>query len=291
MTDKTKTSITKKPAARGAASPRAAGATARREPSPAEIALARSFAAQRRAILTRDVFLRSQGPGVVEVDLPNLGATVLMRRVSLLDLARRGADYYPFRSAVLGMIQEGRLTDAQTEGDGLEATLDLAARVALDTIVVPPPEYIEAAAADDAEHEALLAPWQAEFEEAVAAGDQARIQALVLSRPERPTTHTAAALAALDPDTLTAFFVEEGEEPGPGQVVLSWSLPDDDGRLRELDGVSRADGLHAADLIVILREAHRYGPGAMGRRFRGDIDPAQALAPVLHAPNGRAKAK
>lgn len=289
MTDKTKTSITKKPAARGAASPRAAGATARREPSPAEVALARSFAAQRRAILTRDVFLRSQGPGVVEVDLPNLGATVLMRRVSLLDLARRGADYYPFRSAVLGMIQEGRLTDAQTEGDGLEATLDLAARVALDTIVVPPPEYIEAAAADDAEHETLLAPWQAELEEAVAAGDQARIQSLVLSRPERPTTHTAAAIAALDPDTLTAFFVEEGEEPGPDQVVLSWALPDDDGRITGEPG--RADGIHPADLIVILREAHRYGPGAMGRRFRGDIDSAQALAPVLHASNGRAKAK
>lgn len=289
MTDKTKTSITKKPAARGAASPRAAGATARREPSPAEIALARSFAAQRRAILTRDVFLRSQGPGVVEVDLPNLGATVLMRRVSLLDLARRGADYYPFRSAVLSMIQEGRLTDAQTEGDGLEATLDLAARVALDTIVVPPPEYIEAAEKDDAEHETLLAPWQAELEEAVAAGDQARIQSLVLSRPERPTTHTAAAIAALDPDTLTAFFVEEGEEPGPDQVVLSWALPDDDGRITGEPG--RADGIHPADLIVILREAHRYGPGAMGRRFRGDIDSAQALAPVLHASNGRAKAK
>lgn len=289
MTDKTKTSITKKPAARGAASPRAAGATARREPSPAEIALARSFAAQRRAILTRDVFLRSQGPGVVEVDLPNLGATVLMRRVSLLDLARRGADYYPFRSAVLSMIQEGRLTDAQTEGDGLEATLDLAARVALDTIVVPPPEYIEAAEKDDAEHETLLAPWQAELEESVAAGDQARIQSLVLSRPERPTTHTAAALAALDPDTLTAFFVEEGEEPGPDQVVLSWALPDDDGRITGEPG--RADGIHPADLIVILREAHRYGPGAMGRRFRGDIDSAQALAPVLHASNGRAKAK
>ncbi len=289
MTDKTKTSTAEKPAARGRASSRAAGAPPRREASPAEIALARSFAAQRRAILTRDVFLRSQGPGVVEVDLPNLGATVLMRRVSLLDLARRGADYYPFRSAVLGMVQEGRLTDAQTEGDGLEATLDLAARVALDTIVVPPPEYIEAAAADDAEHEALLAPWQAEIEAAVAAGDQARIQSLVLSRPERPTTHTAAALAALDPDTLTAFFVEEGEEPGPDQVVLSWALPDDDGRITGEPG--RADGIHPADLIVILREAHRYGPGAMGRRFRGDIDPAAALAPVLHAPNGRAKAK
>lgn len=278
-----------KPAARGKASTRAAGVPAKRELSPAEVALARSFAAQRRAILTRDVFLKSQGPGVVEVDLPNMGVTVLMRRLSLLDMARRGTDYYPFRQSILSMIQEGRLTDAQTSGDELEATLNLAARVALDTIVIPPPEYIEAASLDDADHEDLLAPWQVELEEALASGDQARVQALMLSRPERPATHAADSLAAIDPDALTPLFVEEGEEPGPDQVVLSWALPDDDGRITGEPG--RADGIHPADLITILREAHRYGPGSMGRRFRGDIDPAAALAPVLHAPNGRAKAQ
>lgn len=255
----------------------------KRSRSPGEDALARAFAEQRRTVLTRDVFLKSKGPPVVEVELPNLGATVLMRRVDLLGLARRGADYAPFRSQVYSIIREGGLKDPHMEGDGLADTLDLAERVALDTIVVPPADYIEAAAKDDDEHALLLGAWQAEVEAArkaetrdrasgrteAAEAAAGRLRGLLLSPPERPTTHVAPVLLAIDPDTLRPLFVEEGEEAEPGQLQYR-RLGDDDADLdEEPDASGDVVCLHPADLAVILRAAHKHGPGALGRQFRG----------------------
>ena len=243
-------------------------------------ALTRAFSEQRRTVLTRDAFLRSQGPPVVEVSLGALGVTVLMRRVDLLDLARRGADYYPFRSAVYGMIRMKGLYKEQLEVDGLADTLDLAARIALDTIVVPPDGYLEAADLDDAEHEALREAWQAEITAALDAGDKARADVLKLSPPPRPTTHTAPVLAAVRAADLRPLFVEPGEQPDEDQVVLRYALPDDDGGYTDYAS-GEGGGIPPADLVSILKAAYDYGPGAMGRRFRGDEPEAPSLGALL----------
>jgi len=225
---------------------------------PSEAALREAFAKPKRTILTRDVFLKSQGPRVVEIDLPNMGATVLMRRIDLLELARRGGDHWPLRSAVLKMIQTGGLTNDLTEGEALAETLDIAAAVALACIVVPPAAYLEAAADDHlAEADARAA--------------------------------REAALLNVKASELRPFFVAAGEEPDEDQVVLRWAAPDAevDGsseeapdRLRD-DGPGDAGYIHWADLIVILRMAHLFGPGALGRRFRGEAPEADALAALL----------
>jgi hypothetical protein len=221
-------------------------------------ALQEAFLKPRRTVLTRDVFLRSQGPKVVEIDLPNMGATVLMRRIDLLELARRGGEHWPLRSAVLKMIQAGGLTNDLTEGEALADTLDIAAAVALACIVVPPAAYLEAAAGDHlAEADALAA--------------------------------REAALLGVKASELRPFFVAEGEEPDEDQVVLRWADPDaeGDGSSEEGPDLLRDDEpgdagyVHWADLIVILRMAHQFGPGALGRRFRGEAPEADALAALL----------
>lgn len=241
----------------------------------ADRALTRAFDSQRVSALTADVFLRSQGPKVVDVTLPNLGAVVLMKRIDLYDHARRGTNYYPFRSAIYSMISDGGLSDRQVSADGIADTLDLAARIALDTIVVPPPEYTafaEAVEADVALHEPLVDAWEAKYgpsiEAARMAGNDALVAALMRTMPERPRTNVDQVLSTIEVGSLRPLFVEMGEDPGPGQIVLRYAIPDDDGTLpgdSDLDG----GGLHPADLITILRAAHRHGPGALGRRFRG----------------------
>lgn len=242
-----------------------------RAPSPSEAALARADQAQRRVLLTRDVFLKSQGPPVVPIHLPGLDAVVLMRRVSLLDMARRGADYHPFRGAILDMIRQGGLKDERLEGEGLIETLDLAAKLALDTVVVTPAEIAEdlaeAMAADEEEHRPLLDAWQAEMDAARKTGDFVRMSALALARPAVPMTHQLPILAGVDRASLRPLFALAGEEPEPDQIVLRYALPDDDGRLPEVDGEGE---IPPTDLVVILRSAQKFGPGALGRQFRGN---------------------
>lgn len=216
-------------------------------------ALQEAFLKPRRTVLTRDVFLRSQGPKVVEIELPNMGAFALMRRIDLLELARRGGDHWPLRGAVLRMIQKGGIQAEMTDGEALAETLDIAAAVALATIVVPPPEYVAAASAEYGTEQ-----------EATAARD--------------------AALAAVREADLRPFFVPEGQEPDDDQAVLRWFSPDaEDEGDGDVSGASIDDfgWVHWADLIVILRMAHRFGPGALGRRFRGDEPEADAMAALL----------
>lgn len=251
-----------------------AGADPKKGPPPkaradSERALMRAFNSQMVSALTADVFLRSQGERVVDVTLPNLGAVILMRRIDLYDMARRGAHYYPFRSAIYGMISDGGLSDKQTSADGVADTLDLAARVALDTIMIPPPEFVEAVEADVALHEPLVDAWEAEIEAARAKRDNARANALLIAMPPRPRDHVDAVLPTIDAASLRPLFVEIGEEPGPGQLVLRYAIPDDDGNLPDDGDAGAGGGLHPADMIAILRAAHKHGPGALGRRFRG----------------------
>lgn len=232
-------------------------------------ALTRAFDGQRVSALTADIFLRSQGPKVVDVTLANMGAVVLMRRLDLYDLARRGASYFPFRAAIFGMISEGGVTDKQASAAEIDGTLDLAARVALDSIMIPPPSFVEAVEADVAAHEPLIDAWETEVEAARAAKDYVRAQALALAMPPRPREHVDAVLAQIDPGALRPLFVELGDEPGPGQMVLRYAIPDDDADLPAEGAAGEGGGMHPADMIAILRAAHRHGPGAMGRRFRG----------------------
>lgn len=235
------------------------GAPTRPAKTPDAAALQEAFLKPRRTILTRDVFLRSQGPKVVEIELPNMGAFALMRRVDLLELARRGGDHWPLRSAVLRMIQKGGIQPEMTEGEALAETLDIAAAVALATIVVPPAEYTAAASAD-------------------------------YGTEEEATAAREAALLSVRAADLRPFFVAEGQEPDDDQAVLRWFSPD--AEPEQEDEPTRGEPLddsgwmHWADLIVVLRMAHRFGPGALGRRFRGDEPEADALAALLELASG-----
>ncbi len=229
-------------------------------------ALKEAFAKPNRTVLTRDVFLKSQGPKVVEIDLPNMGCTALMRRIDLLELARRGGEHWPLRGAVLKMIQKGGLDSEHTEGEALAETLDIAAAVALATIVVAPAEYL---ASSSGEH-----PTEAD------------------ARAARE-----AALLHVRACELRPFFVAEGEEPSEDQAILRWFVPDESGEPAGADAAVLLEGdddggyIHWADLIVILRMAHQFGPGALGRRFRGEEPQADALAALLAlAGNGRTSA-
>lgn len=268
------------------------GAPQKRSKSPGEAALARAFAEQRRTVLTRDTFLKSQGPPAIPLVLPNLDLVVLMRRVDLFELARQGGEHWPLRSAVLGMIRDGGLTDPMLAGDRLAETLDIAAAVARATIVVPPAEFILALEADDAAYEADLeawqeefgSPWQDEIMVALAAKDQARVAKILERLPSRRSEHVDEVLPTLEVATLKPLFVDLGEEPDDDQVVLRWVAPDADPDDEDLALASGA--MHWADLIVILRAAHRYGPGALGRRFRGDEPATPALAPLLDLAGG-----
>lgn len=226
--------------------------------TPDMAALQEAFARPHRTVLTRDVFLKSQGPKVVEIDLPNMGTTALMRRVDLLELARRGGEHWPLRSAVLKMIQRGGVDGDMTEGEALAETLDIAAAVALATIVVPPAEYLAACSGEN--------------------GSEADARAA-----------REAALLAIRPSSLKPFFVAVGEEPDDDQVVLRWFVPDESGEPADSDTQALMEGqddsdagwVHWADLIVILRMAHQFGPGALGRRFRGEQPEADAMAALL----------
>lgn len=224
--------------------------------TPDMAALQEAFARPKRAVLTRDTFLRSQGPCVVEIDLPNMGCMALMRRLDLLEMARRGGEHWPLRSAVLKMIQKGGVGDDLTAGEALAETLDIAAAVALAAIVAPPQAYLDAAAAEY--------PTEAEAKEA-----------------------REASLRTLRAGDLRPFFVAEGEEPGEGQAVLRWFVPNEAGEPEDAEIAALVEGsegegyIHWADLIVILRMAHKFGPGALGRRFRGEAPEADALAALL----------
>lgn len=250
--------VTPKPAARRIPASPPKGAPAGPAKTLDMAALQAAFAQPKRSVLTRDVFLKSQGPKVVEIDLPNMGTMALMRRVDLLELARRGGEHWPLRSVVLKMIQKGGVDGDMTEGEALAETLDIAAAVALATIVVPPAEYLAASSA-----------------EYVSEAD---------ARAARE-----AALLTVRPSALRPFFVADGEEPDDDQVVLRWFVPDESGEPADLDTLALMEGqddggagwVHWADLIVILRMAHQFGPGALGRRFRGEEPEADALAALL----------
>lgn len=217
-------------------------------------ALQEAFVKPARTVLTRDVFLLSQGPKVVEISLPNMGCTALMRRIDLLELARRGGEHWPLRSSVLKMIQKGGLPDDLTTGEALAETLDVAAAVALATIVVPPTEYLDAVGKDHA------------------------------SDADAQAAREAALLKVRSSD-LRPFFVAEGEEPEEDQAVLRWFVPNEAGEPEDAEVAALVEGgegyIHWADLIVILKMAHRFGPGALGRRFRGEEPEADALAALL----------
>lgn len=229
--------------------------------TPAQHELARAAARQYRTTLTRDTFLRSQGPAVIEVELPNIGSRALMRRIDLLELAKRGGEHWPFRLQVLSMIQTGKISNEMMVAEGLAKSLELAEAVALACIVVPPPEYIAAA---DEEHET----------------------------EEQEREAREAVLASLKPSDLRPLFVAQGEEPDEDQVVLRWFSPDDEDAAGPenadlsavgfpLESAEEAGYMHWADLIAILRAAHRNGPGALGRRFRGEPPAEDPLGALL----------
>lgn len=256
-----KTASAQKPAARRVPKAPPKGAPAGPAKTPDMAALQEAFMKPRRTVLTRDVFLRSQGPKVIEIELANMGAFALMRRIDLLELARRGGEHWPLRGAVLRMIQKGGIQSEMTEGEAMADTLDIAAAVAMATIVVPPAEYVAAASAE----------YDSELEAAAA---------------------REAALQSIRESDLKPFFVAEGEEPDEDQAVLRWFAPDafgEDAGAGEMPvtGVAEDAGwVHWADLIVILRMAHQFGPGALGRRFRGDEPEADALDALLSLASG-----
>lgn len=187
-----------------------------------EAALREAFAKPVRTVLTRDMFLRSSGARVVEVDLQHLGCAVLMRRVILLSLIREGGEHWPLKGRLLSIIERGGVKTDMLKGDQVEETLALANAVAKSTIVVPPSQFVEVVGHEFAD--------QAETQEA-----------------------RKAALLAVREDDLRPLFVDE--DPDEDQIQL------EEGGLVPL---------HPEDLVTILSAAHAFGPGALGRRFRGE---------------------
>lgn len=227
-------------------------------------------------ILTRDSFLRSQGPAAIPVLLPVLNATVLIRRIDLLSMSRSGTAYFPFRNAINQMIAEGGVAKEKLTATTIADTLDLAAVVALDTVVITPPHLVEplaeAIALDEAEVAGDIEAWERELEKASKAQDFARTAALSVAKPQARWTHRIRVLSEIKARDLRPLFVAPGEQPDPDQLVLSYPFPTGDPAdeatwQHDFEGDG---GIPAADLIVILRNAHKWGPGAMGPQFRGD---------------------
>lgn len=195
----------------------------------------------RKGTLSRDVFLRSQGPKVVEIHLPVWDCPVLMKRVDLLQLARTGRYSEPITAAVIGIIQHGGLSLTDRAGNvlynALDAehimgTLDASAAVAMACIVVPPAEYLSGE---------------------IAAGD-------------------------IDPRTCKPLFVAPGEDPDDDQVVLDWITPAEQEAEGYDEAAELAHGrMHPKDLAHIFAEAHRLGPGALGATFRKAANAVEAL--------------
>lgn len=118
-------------------------ATGQRASAASRSAKARADLGQARAALTRDGFLRSQGPKIIPVDLKEMGATVLMRRIDLLSMAQTGQTFQPIKATLLMMIQDGGVTkDMLDDGSALVDTLRTAAAVAKVACVIPPDDYL-----------------------------------------------------------------------------------------------------------------------------------------------------
>lgn len=209
------------------------------------------LAQQRANVLSRDVFLRNQGPRVIELPpLPVWGVPLLMKRVDVLQLTRTGHFPEPITATVVEIVRKGGLTvrDAKQEvvynafdADHLLATLDASAAVAMACIIAPPPEYL--------------------------AGE---IDA-----------------ADIDPRMCKPLFVPVGTEPDDDQVVLEWAMPDEDGEIDELlDGASGR--MSARDLGYIFEAAYKYGPGALGAEFRPLANTLAALGNVAGRKPARA---
>lgn len=133
----------KRPTARSGG--RASAARATRTPratKESRSALQRAHIGQAKAFLNRDGFLRRQGPRVIPVELAELGATVLMRRIDLLALAQAGETFEPVKSTLLRLLHDGKVVP--TSGIlGLADTLKTAAAVARVACVVPPQEMLD----------------------------------------------------------------------------------------------------------------------------------------------------
>lgn len=97
----------------------------------------------REGFLNREAFLRSQGPPVVEIVLPMMGLTALMRRVDLFAMAKSGIWPTPITNMLLKSIRKGGVDDEMLDETNLTDTLDTAAAITKMAIVVPPPEYLE----------------------------------------------------------------------------------------------------------------------------------------------------
>lgn len=98
---------------------------------------------RRDMVLGRDTFLRSQGPKVVEVTLPMLGLTALMRRVDMLALAQSGEFPQPITGRLLTAIRQGGVTTESLDDDNIVDTMKTAEAVARACIIVPPDEYLD----------------------------------------------------------------------------------------------------------------------------------------------------
>lgn len=206
-------------------------------------------AARARTTLTRGVFLSSQGPGVIAVGLPMLGTTALMRRVDLLQLAKTDEWPEPLTAALSSLLRKTSATVDAVKPDDAEATIRMAGAIAKACIVVPPPEYLSGA---------------------------------VKVHPSGAVDIDAASARRLKP-----LFVDE--DPDEDQVILDVVSPDEaDAEHFDWDGAVAHGRMHYRDLMEIATIAYFYGPGGLGRLFRG---PDQALEAVADVAKDEARAK
>lgn len=210
-----------------------------------EIAMQKA-AARQRSTLTRGSFLQAQGPGVVEVALPMLGHTAMMRRVDVLALVRSGSVSEPIQARVTELVKNAGVTDEMVSPAAIDETIEMAAALTRSCIVVPPAAYLEGSI------------------------DAAQI------------SHAQAR-------ELKPLFVGPDEEPDADQVVLDWITPEeDDDPEVDVDAELARGRLHYRDLTHVATCAYLYGPGGLGRVFRGQ---GEALATVEPVADGQGPAK
>lgn len=256
-------------------------ATNRVSKAAADAAKSRAALVEHRSrTMSRDTFLRSQGPKVIELQLPVWDIPVLMRRVDLLQLARAGRHPQPITSAIVSVIQHGgllalaggRVVHNALDADHLMATLDASAAIAMASLIAPPPEYLSGEA-----EETIYVIGKGKDEQ----GNEVDLTVKGID---------------IDPRECLPLFVPQGEEPGEGQVVLDWITPAEQGADGYDEAAELAHGrMHPKDLAFIFGEAYRLGPGSLGAEFRkapdalasvervADIEPARPALKIAEA--------
>lgn len=167
---------------------------------------------------SRERLARTMGPRMTYITAPYSGETILVVRPDIVSLATNKDWPQPLTAAARTLISEG---DTSLKApDRISTYLELQHRVIVALARIEPPELVEARALDEEDFNAAKAEWESEHQAALAAGDEAAVNATTAKSPTAKTEHRDAVLLGLDPDDLKPLFVMPGQEPDDDQLIL-----------------------------------------------------------------------